>query len=534
VTFSDLLSILWRRRLTIVVCVVVCVAGTLAYAKLRTPTYQSTALIQTSSPTSTSSGGSSGSTPVTLPNPQQFLSSDAVEVAAAKALHDPDVGAVESAVTGTVDPTTGTLTITGSGSTPEAAKAVATAYSNAYIDQTQDLINLQLGKINNLATQVNAQIQALESQPTSALNQAQISALQTTYGSLLAEKDTIQIGEPYASVQVTATLPTAPVGLSKLKLGGIGLIAGLIVGCGVALARDQLDTRLRTTPDIESVTEAPILAELPEDSEVRNGSVSISLVQAPQSAMAESIRELRTSLRVLLDETPCPVIVVTSPEPSDGKTFVTANLAAAWAMSGSKVIVVSADFRRPRLEEVFGVPIDGRPGLADLIRANWKKPDIEDSGRNGGNSGPGGEGRARSVSRSRRESNSAPEQPSANDLLVETGIWGLQLLPAGTKLDNPSELFGSPGMQPVLDQLPLLADIILLDTPPILSAPDTAIIGSMARNAIVVASENRTDRADLERTVRRLDATHCHVLGIALNRVKRSNSDSYRSYNYRQ
>ena len=104
------------------------------------------------------------------------------------------------------------------------------------------------------------------------------------------------------------------------------------------------------------------------------------MVQAPQSLMAESIRELRTSLRVILDDTPCPVIVVTSPEPGDGKTFVAANLAAAWAMSGSKVIVVSADFRRPRLEEIFGLPRVGRPGLADLIRSNWKTPEPDPSG----------------------------------------------------------------------------------------------------------------------------------------------------------
>ena len=66
---------------------------------------------------------------------------------------------------------------------------------------------------------------------------------------------------------------------------------------------------------------------------MRSGKVAIAMVQAPQSLMAESIRELRTSLRVILDDTPFPLLVVTSPEPGDGKTFVTANLAAAWAMS---------------------------------------------------------------------------------------------------------------------------------------------------------------------------------------------------------
>ena len=136
--------------------------------------------------------------------------------------------------------------------------------------------------------------------------------------------------------------------------------------------------------------------------------------------------------------------------------------------------------------------------------------------------------------RSRRDFSPVADQPSISSLLVESGIWGLQVLPAGTQLENPSELFGSPGMQPVLDQIQLLADVVLLDTPPVLAVPDTAILGSMARGAVIVASEGRTDRSDLERTVRRLENTHCRVLGIAINRVKRASTDSYQSYAYKQ
>ena len=117
---------------------------------------------------------------------------------------------------------------------------------------------------------------------------------------------------------------------------------------------------------------------------------------------------------------------------------------------------------------------------------------------------------------------------------MESGIWGLQVLPAGTQLENPSELFGSPGMQPVLDQIQLLADVVLLDTPPVLAVPDTAILGSMAHGAVVVASEGKTERIYLERTIHRLEATHCQVLGVVVNRVRRSNTDSYQSYAYRQ
>jgi Mrp family chromosome partitioning ATPase len=538
-TFSEFLSALWRRRLTIAVSVIVAVVAALAYSKLQTPMYESTSLIQIST---TSSTTGQSSTPVTLPDPVQTLGSTAVQLQAAKLLGNPDVSAVAAQVTGTVDPVSGAPTITASNSDPKEAQAVAKAYSQAYVDQIQAVVQSQSDKITTALNGLDVKIAQLESQPSSPLITTQIDSLEATATSLLTEQQNIQLGEPYASIQVAAVLPTSPTGLTKSKLAAIGLIAGLLVGCGIALARDQLDTRLRHSPDIEAVTESPILAELPEDNDVRSGKVAIALVQAPQSLMAESIRELRTSLRVILDDTPCPVLVVTSPEPGDGKTFVTANLAAAWAMSGSKVIVVSADFRRPRLEEIFGLQTSGQPGLADLIRANWKKPDAEGkSAASRETTTPNRPGERRSPTNGRpnttraiRSAAPVPDQPSMASLLVETGIFGLQVLPVGTQLDNPSELFGSPGMQPVLDQLPLLADIILLDTPPVLAVPDTAILGSMARGAVIVASEGRTDRNDLERTMRRLETTHCRVLGVALNRVRRSSTDTYQSYAYKQ
>jgi len=538
-TLPEFLSTIWRRRLTVAVSLLVAVVAALAYSKLQTPMYESSALIQIN--TVSSQTGQSPA-PITLPDPVQTLGSTAVQLQAAKLLDDPDVSGIAAGVTGTVDPVSGALTITASNADAKQAQAVAKAYSQAYIDDIQSVVQAQIDKIGVVLSGVKSQILALQAQPTTALTTAQVTALEQTYGTLSSEQSNIQVGEPYAQIQVAADIPTSPTGLSKSKLGAIGLVAGLLAGCGIALARDQLDTRLRDTPDIEAVTESPILAELPDDSEVRSGKVAISLVQAPQSQMAESIRELRTSLRVILHDTPSPVIVVTSPEPGDGKTFVTANLAAAWAMSGSKVIVVSADFRRPRLEEIFGLQTTGKPGLADLIRANWKKPDPDSrpvARRQPG--APNRPGERRSPSNGRPSTNPAargaspvPDHLSTASLLVESGIFGLQVLPVGTQLDSPSELFGSPGMQPVIDQLPLLADIILFDTPPVLAVPDTAILGSMARGAVIVASEGKTDRGDLERTMRRLETTHCSVLGIALNRVRRSSADSYKSYAYKQ
>jgi Mrp family chromosome partitioning ATPase len=328
--------------------------------------------------------------------------------------------------------------------------------------------------------------------------------------------------------------------MGRSKLLAIGVVAGLLAGCGIALAREQLDTRLRTRPDLADITDAPVLAELPQDAEVASETVTIAMVQAPQSQMAEAVRELRTSLRVILDDAPCPLITVTSPQPGDGKTFVAANLAAAWAMSGSKVVVVSADFRRPRIEEIFGLPLGGHSGLADLIRSNWRTPDPSrrpaDLRASAGSSLRGFDGFDPRTQAVRGTATESPESDPASveSHLVDSGIWGLQILPAGIQLDNPSELFGSPGMQPVIDQLRLLADVVLVDTPPVLVVPDTAVIGSFTQGAVVVAAEGKTDRDDLERTVHRLESTNCRVLGVALNRARKTAASSYQSYNYRQ
>ena len=544
---------MWRRKLTILVSIIVAVGAALVYSKVETPKYQSTALIVESTPSAT---GAPSTNPVVLPDPVQQLSSTAVQLRAAAILKDPHVAQVSSQVTGTVDTTSGSLTITATNSDPSEAQAVARAYSEAFVDQTQAVVQVQVDKISTALTGLTSQIAGLQSQLGASTNSvviAQIAGLTASYSALQAQQSTIKLGEPYTSIQVAANFPTSPTGLGKAKLIGIGIIAGLLVGCGLALGRDNFDTRLRTSPDIEAITDSPILAELPQDQDVRSGKVSIAMVQAPQSLMAESIRELRTSLRVILGDVACPILIVTSPEPGDGKTFVAANLAVAWALSGSKVIVVSADFRRPRMEDIFGLQIADQPGLSDLIKSNWKNLGQEQRLGSISEATANGQPQAKANTRAQARPNerqatqrvdpprtmratakAGPDATSVSSFLVDSGVAGLQVLPVGTQLDNPSELFGSPGMQPVLAQLPMLADIIVMDTPPVLAVPDTAILGSLATGAVVVASEGKTDRVDLERTVRRLETTECTVLGVVLNRVKRSTTDSYQSYAYKQ
>ena len=538
-TFRQFLSKLWRRRLTIVVCTVVAVAAALGYSKLQKVTYQSSAVVQLQGQALASAiSGSSSTSLVNFPNPSQEVGSAAVQKQAAKLLGPKNAGFVASDVSGTVSPTTGALTIVATDTDPARARLVAQAYATAFVDAIQGVAQAQITKIQAEIATLTTQISTLETEVRTGSNPAapaELTAATTTYGNLQTDVTAIQFGGPYAVVQTPAGAATPTSTLSKAKLGGIGLLAGLLVGGGVALVQDQLDTRLRDAPDIEAVTEAPILAELPMDPEVRSGKVAVAVVQSPHSPLAESVRELRTSLRVILEDKPCPLILVTSPAPGDGKTFVAANLAAAWAMTGSRVVVVSADFRRPQIERIFGLRTERLLGLSDFMTAHWRASGqigwdpthvarAEGSGSLGAPSVPPGQPPYHGTP------TDGLDQPDLASLLVKTSVRDLYVLPAGGQRDRPSELFDSPGMQAVLEQLPDVADVVLWDTPPVLAVPDAAVLGRSAHGVVVVTAEGQTDREALERTVQRLEATRSRIYGIVLNRVRHSTGATYHPY----
>jgi uncharacterized protein involved in exopolysaccharide biosynthesis len=212
VTFQQMLKILWTRKLTIIVSMVVCVIAALAYSKVTTPTFQSSAQVQVSTPSQ--SGSSTSASLFTLPDPVQELASTAVLNAAAKRLGDPNPQSIAGLVTGVVDPTTGTLTITGTGTTPAGTQAVTQAYTQAFVDQIATVAQAQVDKYTLAIAQTNIKIAALQAQevPASAANaatanallNAQITALTGTLTSLQAAQSAITLNSPYAKILVPA------------------------------------------------------------------------------------------------------------------------------------------------------------------------------------------------------------------------------------------------------------------------------------------------------------------------------------------
>ncbi len=213
---------------------------------------------------------------------------------------------------------------------------------------------------------------------------------------------------------------------------------------------------------------------------------SLAGLADPGSPVAEAYRALRTSVQFAAIDRPLRSLMVTSPGPEDDKPAVAANLAVAFAQGGSRVILVDCDLRHPRQHALFGLANADGLGAALL----------------------------------------ADEQ--AGLPLVDTGIAGLRLLPAGTVPPHAADLLGSPRMQRLLERLLSEADIVICDAPPILAVAEAAVLARRVDGVLCVVRAGRTKRDQAAKARALLAKLQVNVLGAVLTNAKLDRS--LRSY----
>jgi capsular exopolysaccharide synthesis family protein len=229
--------------------------------------------------------------------------------------------------------------------------------------------------------------------------------------------------------------------------------------------------------------------------------------QRPSGLLAEATRGLRTSLTFLGVDEPLRKIVITSSGPGEGKSFVAANLAAVYAQAGMKTILVSADLRKPRLDTLFPDLPPG-PGLSEVIAG------MTPQAPSGNGHGPTSESRA------------------LVEALRPTHIEGLSILPAGTTPPNPAELLGSKRAADLLETLSGLADMVIVDTPPVLPVTDAAVLAAHVDGVVLVTAAGETHRGALTRAATTLSNTRTHLLGLILNKTDLDGGGSYYGHYY--
>lgn len=280
-----------------------------------------------------------------------------------------------------------------------------------------------------------------------------------------------------ASVPFTPVSPNIPLNLA------LGALVGLALALAVAVLREVLDTRVRNERDIELITDIPILGGIGFDPKAATRPL---IVQTdPKSPRAESFRTLRTNLQFVDVESTSRTFVVTSSVEREGKSTTSANLAIAMADAGSRVLLVDADLRRPKVAGYMG--LEGAVGLTDVLI-----------------------GRA-----------------VLTDVVQPWGTGRLFVLPAGTIPPNPSELLQSQGMQKLIEFFQSEFDVVIFDTPPLLPVTDAAILAKKVGGVILVIAAGHAHKAQVRGALDALRNVEVVPSGVVLTMLPEKGPDAY-------
>ena len=390
---------------------------------------------------------------------------------------------------------------------PEAAALIANALAEDLIRRSpasrgndpeqQEFIRLQLEELQTKIEDVGGQIDSLTAslfELTSAAEiqevQNRIAALeevkslyQSTYGELLAvyraeSPNVLSLFEP-------AVTPQWPMPSKTRLIVAVAGAAGFGLALGAIFVMEYLDTSLRWEGEgVQSIMGMPVLGAVPQVSKrdvLSSGN--------PLSPVAAGVRAVRASIFLMRPGRPFRTLLLTSPGPSEGKSFVAANLAIVLASAGNRVIVVDADMRRPSLHEYLDRP--NATGLADVL------------------------------------GNRAGDDDSLSVPLQETDFDDLLFLSAGRPPADPVTLLTLPRFPALLAFLQDHGDVILIDSPPVLGPPDTTVLATRVDGTILVASAGATKREAVQRAKdRMLGQRGINLLGLVVNRA-RMESDYY-------
>ena len=266
-----------------------------------------------------------------------------------------------------------------------------------------------------------------------------------------------------------------------LKYLALGILAGAVLGSGLAVLIDQSDLSYRTPIDIHHNLRAPVICKVPNIKRGKPdpsfvGSPMLVAASRPNSPAAETFRAARTAIMFAAQKTDGRVFLFTSPSPGDGKSTTTCNLAVSLAQSGKKVVLVDADYRRPRVQQYFGVQFE--PGSVDYL-----------------------EGKV-----------------TLDVALRATEIQtNLSLLTTGGRPKNPGEIVSGIDFHNMIAELREKFDYVLIDSPPVLPVADATAMASHVDGIFLVLRIRRGVMLASRKAKEQLDMVHGNVLGVIVN-----------------
>ena len=288
-------------------------------------------------------------------------------------------------------------------------------------------------------------------------------------------------------VEQRATIPAQPVVPKPKRNIAFGLIIGLLLGVALAVLREVLDNTVKDRDSLERISGSGVVGAIPVDKRLRK-SPAIAF-QAENSPASEAFRKIRTNLQFLSVDKPPRLIAVTSSLPNEGKTTTAINIAGALCETGSSVLLIDGDMRRPSLDRYLEVV--GSVGFSSVLSG----------------------------------------ATSLDEALQQTRSPNLKILAAGHVPPNPSELLASAAARNMLQEVRVKFDYVIVDTPPLLAVTDGAILASEVDGVLLMVRAGSTRRDQLTHSLGILEDVGASLLGTVLSMVPIRGADSY-SYKY--
>jgi len=359
------------------------------------------------------------------------------------------------------------------------------------VDELQKKIQEGQQRITELQSSIQVTSSAREiadKQQQIGTLQQQINQWQLTYASML--NYTSSRSPNYITVIEPARLPTSPIAPNVSTTVMLAAAIGALLAIGGAFLIEYIDDTVKSPDDIAESLKLSVLGVI---ARITGRDLAEKLVAArhPRSSHAEAYRLLRTNIQVADVDHPVKTVLVTSPNPLEGKSVTAANLAVVMAQAGLRTVLVDADMRRPTQHRLFRLTND--LGLTNgLVQTD----------------------------------------PALDGYVRTTDVENLRVLTTGQLPPNPAELLGSKRMQKLVAALKDQADMIIFDTPPCLPLADAAILARQVDGVVLVADAGKTRRDAVTKAKEAMERAGGRILGVVLNRVSPRSSGYYHYYYY--
>jgi len=495
----DYFRIVWTRKWTAFLIVLVVVGGIMFLSFRQTPIYQSQVKVVT--PTAPQTQNTQGVPVVQRIDPEveaQIAVSYLVSREVQKVLPwAADVNPDQLAKFVTVAPLKNAgsiLLFQAQHPNPQRAADLSSAFATQYLkyrnkatlkpfQQAMDKWQTQLDTDSQLLDNFNAAHPFKVSEPktiTSLRNELEAAVQLDTQYVAQNEQAISQVeADANDAILQPAKVSHHPVRPDHVRDAIFAVIIGLALGIGAAFLRDYADDSLRGPDDLERQAGAPLLGVIPHVSSraVAKGRraeqylVSVADSKAPAT---ESYRTLRTNLLFFSVGGPIRRLLIASPVKGEGKSTTAANLATVMALAGQRVLLVGADLRRPSIHKFFG--LSNRVGLSSVLSG----------------------------------------QATLMEAIQDPGVKGLRVMAGGPIPPNPAELLGSVAMKQFLEQAADAADWVILDGPPVLGLADASVLATLSDAVLLVVNE-ATNRRVLAHARDQLAKVRSRVVGAVLN-----------------